>query len=74
MIKYYLTAHAAQRLSQRSITKEEVEEALTAPDYTYPGRQGELNLVKVLGKGRRIRVVAKPKKDRMKVITAIVFD
>jgi len=74
MIKYYFTSHAAQRLNQRFIKKEEINEVLTDPDYSYPGRQGESNLVKELCKGRKIRVVVKPEKGRIKIITAIIVD
>jgi hypothetical protein len=72
MIKYYLTSHAEQRLMHRSINKEEIERVLDNPDYSYPGRQGELSLVKELSKGRKIRVVVKHEKEKMKIITAII--
>jgi hypothetical protein len=74
MIKYHLTVHAAQRLKQRFIKKEEIEEVLIDPDYSYPGKQGEMNLVKELSKGRKIRVVVKPEKGRIKIITAIIVN
>jgi len=45
---------------------------LDNPDYSYPGRQGELNLVKELSPGRKIRVVVKHEKEMMKIITAII--
>jgi len=72
MIKYFLTSHAEQRLIHRSINKEEIEKVLDNPDYSYPGRQGELNLVKELSIGRKIRVVVKHEKEKMKIITAII--
>ena len=44
------------------------------PDYSYSGKQGEMNLVKELSKGRKIRVVVKPEKGRIKIIAAIIVD
>jgi len=74
MITYYLTAPAEQRLIQRSIKKEELERVLNDPDYCYPGKQGELNFVKELSKGRKIRVVANPDKKKIKIITAVIVN
>jgi hypothetical protein len=74
MIKYILTYHAEQRIKQRSIKKEEIENVLNDPDYSYSGKQGELNLVKELSAGRKLRVVVKPGKNRMKIITAIIVN
>jgi len=74
MIRYFLTSHAEQRLKHRSIEKEEIERALDDPDYSYPGKQGELNLVKELSVGRKIRVVVKHERDRIKIITAIIVN
>jgi hypothetical protein len=45
---------------------------LNDPDYSYSGKHGELNLVKEFSKGRKIRVVVKPEKNKMKIITAII--
>jgi len=73
MINYYLTMHAEQRLVQRSIKKEELERALNDPDYSYPGKQGGLNFVKEVSKGRKIRVVAKQDKEKVKIITAVIM-
>jgi len=73
MIIYYLTAHAQERLIQRSLRIEEIEKALTEPDYSYPGKQGELNFVKKLSKGKTIRVVAMPDKEKIKIITAVIM-
>lgn len=72
MIIYILTYHAEQRIKQRSIKKEEIEKVLNDPDYSYSGKHGELNLVKEFSKGRKIRVVVKPEKNKMKIITAII--
>ena len=74
MIKYNLTYHAEQRIKQRAIKKEEIEKVLNDPDYSYPGKQGELNLVKELSGGRKLRVVVKPEKNKMKIITAIIVN
>jgi hypothetical protein len=73
MIIYDFTYHAEQRVKQRSIKKEEIEKVLNNPDYSYSGKQGELNLVKGFSKGRKIRVVVKPEKNKMKIITAIII-
>ncbi len=74
MIKYNFTYHAEQRIKQRAIKKEEIEKVLNDPDYSYPGKQGELNLVKELSEGRKLRVVVKPEKNKTKIITAIIVD
>ena len=74
MIKYNFTYHAEQRIKQRSIKKEEIEKVLNDPDYSYPGKQGELNLVNELSEGRKIRVVVKLEKNKMKIITAIIVN
>jgi len=74
MIRYILTYHAERRIKQRSIKKEEIETALNDPDYSYPGKQGELNLVKELSEGRKIRVVVRPEKNKTKIITAIIVN
>jgi len=74
MIKYFLTYHAEQRIKQRFLKKEEIEKVLNDPDYSYPGKQGELNLVKELSEGRKIRVVVRSDKNKMKIITAIIVN
>jgi hypothetical protein len=74
MIKYILTCHAELRIKQRSIKIEEIEKVLNDPDYSYPGKQGELNLVKELSEGRKIRVVVRSEKNKMKIITAIIVN
>jgi Domain of unknown function (DUF4258) len=73
MINCYLSSCAEQRLRHRSIKKEEIESVLAAPDYSYPGKQGELNFVKEPARGRKIRVVAVDEKDRLKIMTAIIL-
>ncbi|MBM3284253.1 MAG: DUF4258 domain-containing protein [Candidatus Aminicenantes bacterium] len=73
MINYYLTAHAEERLVQRSIKKEELERVLNDPDYCYPGKKGELNFVKEVSRGRKIRVVAQKDKEEVKIITAVIM-
>jgi hypothetical protein len=74
MIKYVLTSHAEQRIRHRSIKIEEIEKVLNDPDYSYPGKQGELNLVKELSERRKIRVVVRSEKNKMKIITAIIVN
>jgi len=39
-----------------------------------PCKQGELNLVKELSEGRKIRIVIKLEKNKMKIITAIIVN
>lgn len=72
MIIYALTFHAEQRIRQRSIKIKEIEKVLDDPDYSYPGAQGELNVVKELSAGRKIRVVVRPEKNKLKIITAFI--
>jgi hypothetical protein len=72
--KYVLTVHGAQRLQGRGIKKGELEKVLNDPDYIYSGKQGELNLVKEISKGKKIRIVAKVEKEKIKIITAIISD
>jgi hypothetical protein len=74
MIRYYFTCHAEQRLKQRNIREEDIERVLNDPDSSYPGKQGELNLLKEFPDGKRLRVVVKHEKNRTKIITAIIVN
>ena len=74
MIKYYFTYHAEERLKQRNIREEEIEKVLNDPDISYPGKQGELNLLKKFPDGKRLRVVVKPEKNWTKIITVLIIN
>ena len=74
MIKYYFTFHAEERLKQRNIREEEIEKVLNDPDISYPGKQGELNLLKKFPNGKRLRVVVKREKNWTKIITVLIIN
>lgn len=73
-IEYILTGHAEKRIKERDISIEEVEKVLKDPDMTYPGRRGEVNIIKQIKSGRKIRLVYKKEKTIKIIITAIVMD
>ena len=66
--------HAAERMAQRSISANEVEEALAASRIETPGRTArELNLWGETSTGRRLRITVRSD-DRLFVITAVAPD
>jgi len=70
---YILTNHVKERMKQRGITEEEIEEALTNPEYSYPGARGEKNQVKTIN-GKKIRVVFKERPGKKIIITVLKMD
>jgi len=70
---YTLTKHAKQRIKERGISEEEVEEVLKNPDYSIPGPRGEMKVEKRIKRGRRIRVIYKREKKEKIILTAIVL-
>ncbi|PSR31629.1 MAG: hypothetical protein C7B46_16485 [Sulfobacillus benefaciens] len=62
MIHY--TRHAQQRMQQRGITTQEVEDCLAQPDITYPDGNGNVNVIR-----GSLRVVVTA--DRKQVITVV---
>jgi hypothetical protein len=70
---YILTNHAQERMKERGITEEEIEEVIKDPEYSYPGVKEEKNLVKTI-KRKKIRVVCKDRPKRKIIITVLLVD
>ena len=70
---YILTNHAKERMKERGITQEEIEEVLQNPEYSYPGAKGEKNLVKKI-KRKKIRVVYRDRPRRKIINTVLLVD
>ncbi len=70
---YTLTNHAKERMKERGITEEEIEEVLKDPEYSYPGARGEKNLVKTIER-KKIRVVYRESPRRKIIITVLLVD
>ncbi|HEX6387122.1 MAG TPA: DUF4258 domain-containing protein [Anaerolineae bacterium] len=65
------TRHARQRMKQRKVTEEQVEETLTTPDILEPGDSGGSIAIRRYG-GREVRVVYdEPEEDVYVVFTVI---
>jgi hypothetical protein len=69
--EYILTDHTKQRMKERSISVKDLEVALECPDISYKGKQGEINVVKEIGKGKTIRVVYVFEGKKKIIITAM---
>ena len=69
---YILTDHAKQRMEERNISVKDLKDALEYPDITYAGKQGEINVVKEIGKAKKIRVVYVLKGKKKIIITAML--
>lgn len=74
MNKYILTRHAEERMRERNISEKEVEKALRDPDMNYPGKSGEINIIKQIKEDKKIRVVYREEKTLKIIITAIVIN
>ncbi|MCD6517594.1 MAG: DUF4258 domain-containing protein, partial [Candidatus Aminicenantes bacterium] len=72
--KYILTRHAEERMRERNISEKEVEKALRNPDMNYPGKSGEINIIKQIKEDKKIRVVYREEKMLKIIITAIVIN
>jgi len=72
--KYILTRHAKERMRERNISEKEVEKALRDPDMNYPGKSGEINIIKQIKEDKKIRVVYREEKMLKIIITAIVIN
>ena len=70
---YILTNHAKERMKERGITEEEIEEVLKDPEYSYSGAKAEKNLVKTI-KRKKIRVVYRERPRRKIIITVLLVD
>jgi hypothetical protein len=51
--KYILTRHAKERMRERNISQKEVEKALRNPDINYPGKSGEINIIKQIKEDKK---------------------
>ena len=70
--EYILTDHARQRMEERNIAAKDLKAALEHPDISYEGKQGEINVVKEIGKDMQIRVVYILKGKKKIIITAML--
>ena len=61
---YVLTSHARQRLHERNISIKDVEIALECPDISYEGKHWEVNVIKEIGKAKKLRVVYVQKRKK----------
>jgi hypothetical protein len=73
MIKkdYILMNHAKQRMKERKISVKDLEMALECPDISYKGKLGEINVVKEIGKGKKIRAIYVFDREKKIIITAM---
>lgn len=68
---YILTDHARQRIRERNISVKDLEITLEYPDISYKGKQGEINVVKKIERGKAIRVVYVWEGKKKIIITAM---
>jgi hypothetical protein len=71
---YKLTKHAIKRMIDRNISINEVEKVIADPDIVYPGKRGEINIVKRVKKDKKIRLVYIEEKKLKIIITAMVVN
>ena len=69
---YILTEHAKQRMEERNISIKDLKDALEYPDISYKEIRGEMNVVKKIGKDKKIRVVYVLKGKEKIIITAML--
>ena len=69
---YILTDHAKQRMEGRNISVKDLKDALECPDISYKGKHGEINVIKEIGKDKKIRVVYVLKGKKKIIITAML--
>jgi hypothetical protein len=69
---YILTNHAKQRMKERSISAKDLQTVLECPDISYKGKQGEINVVKEIGKEKKIRVVYVFEGKKKIIVTAML--
>ena len=68
---YILTDHAKQRMEERDISIKDLEITLECPGISYKGKQGEINVVKKVRKGKVIRVVYVCEGNKKIIITVM---
>ena len=71
---YKLTKHAIKRMRDRNISINEIEKVMADPDIVYPGKRGEMNIIKQVKKDKKIRIVCIEEKMIKIIITAIVVN
>jgi len=71
---YKLTKHAIKRMRYRNISINEVERVMADPDIVYPGKRGEINIIKQVKKDKKIRIVYIEEKKIKIIITAMVVN
>lgn len=71
---YILTNHARLRMKERNISEKELEEVLKSPDFSYPGRRGEINVVKDIKDGKKVRITYVMERKKKIIITAMLID
>ena len=72
--EYKLTKHAIKRMRDRNISINEVEKIIADPDIVYPGKRGEINIVKRVKKDKKIRIVYIEENKLKIIITAMVVN
>jgi len=70
--EYVLTDHAKQRMEERNISVEDLKDELEFLDIFYAGKHEEINVIKEIGKDKKIRVVYVPKGKKKIIITAML--
>jgi hypothetical protein len=69
-----ITNHAKSRMKERDISEKELEEVIKSPDISYPGRRGEINIVKEVERGKKVRVTYVKERNKKIIITAMVIN
>jgi hypothetical protein len=69
---YFLTDHARRRMEERNISIKDLKTALECPDISYKGKRGEINVIKEIGKDKKIRVVYVVERKKKIIITAML--
>ncbi len=72
--EYKLTKHAIKRMRDRNISINGMEKVIADPDIVYPGKRGEINIVKRVKKDKKIRLVYIEEKRLKIIITAMVVN
>ncbi len=68
-----ITNHAKSRMKERDISEKELEEVMKSPDISYPGRREEINIVKEVERGKKVRVTYVKERNKKIIITAMVI-
>jgi len=70
----YYSVHARNRMKERHISQNEVEECINHPDIRYPSKDNVdcINCVKYMSNSKRIRVVVNVKKPSQMVVISVM--